>query len=103
MHALSLGTWWIHLTSVIEWILAILLVLRWGERRQEPEWRWLSLAMTPALVSALCACTWHIYDNAEQLDWLVQLQAAMTLIGNGTLALAAWWIWRSGERRRRGC
>lgn len=30
MHALSLGTWWIHITSVIEWSIAIVLVQRRG-------------------------------------------------------------------------
>ena len=26
MHALSLGTWWIHVASVLEWIVAIVLL-----------------------------------------------------------------------------
>ena len=83
MHALSLGTWWIHLTSVIEWCAAIVLVQRRGLDA-------LALAMLPALVSAMAACTWHLFDNPESLRSLVSLQAAFTLIGNGTLALAAW-------------
>jgi len=58
MHALSLGTWWIHVTSVLEWILAIIAVESFGRRRQETGWRWLALAMLPALVSAMAACTW---------------------------------------------
>jgi len=90
MHALSLGTWWIHVTSVLEWILAIIAVESFGRRRQETGWRWLALAMLPALVSAMAACTWHLFDNARELKGLVVFQAATTLIGNGTLALAAW-------------
>ena len=46
--------------------------------------------MLPALVSAMAACTWHLFDNAEELKGLVVLQAGTTLIGNVTLALAAW-------------
>jgi hypothetical protein len=42
----------------------------------------------------MCACTWHFFDNPESLEWLVTLQAAMTVVGNCTLCLAAWWIWR---------
>ena len=90
MHALSLPTWWIHVASVLEWGLAMLAIQRWGQQRGEPEWSWLALAMAPALVSAMAACTWHLFDNAEALDGLVVLQAGCTLMGNATLALAAW-------------
>ena len=90
MHALSLATWWIHITSVLEWVLAMAAVEAFGRRRAEPAWRWLALAMVPALVSAMAACTWHLFDNAAELKGLVVLQAATTLIGNATMALAAW-------------
>jgi hypothetical protein len=94
MHALSLGTWWIHVTSVVEWLLAIFAVQAHGQRLQESGWRWLALAMLPALVSAMAACTWHVFDNPPALQGLVVLQAACTLLGNGALAAAAWWLWR---------
>ena len=90
MHALSLPTWWIHVASVLEWGLAMLAIQRWGRQRREPEWNWLALAMVPALVSAMAACTWHLFDNATELQGLVVLQAGTTLLGNITLALAAW-------------
>jgi hypothetical protein len=95
MHALSIPTWIIHVSSVIEWIAAIWLVWTYGEVVKNPAWWGLSLAMLPALVSAMCACTWHFFDNSPSLDWVVTLQAAMTVVGNGTQAIAAWWIWRS--------
>ena len=82
MHELSLGTWWIHIASVIEWILAIVLIQRRGLNG-------LALAMLPALVSAMAACTWHLFDNSEALRGLVLLQASLTLLGNVALALAA--------------
>ncbi|BEV36192.1 DUF2499 domain-containing protein [Synechococcus sp. M16CYN] len=82
MHSLSLGTWWIHIASVIEWSLAIILMQRRGLKG-------MALAMLPALVSATAACTWHLFDNAESLRSLVTLQAWATLVGNCTLALAA--------------
>jgi Protein of unknown function (DUF2499) len=90
MHALSLPTWWIHVASVLEWALAMLAIQRWGEQRQERAWSWLALAMLPALVSAMAACTWHLFDNARELKGLVVFQAGTTLLGNATLALAAW-------------
>ena len=90
MHALSLPTWWIHVASVLEWGLAMIAIQRWGFQRRERAWSWLALAMLPALISAMAACTWHLFDNARELKGLVVFQAATTLIGNGTLALAAW-------------
>jgi Protein of unknown function (DUF2499) len=97
MNALSIPTWMIHVSSVIEWIVAIWLIWVYGEVVQNPAWRWLSFAMLPALVSAMCACTWHFFDNAPSLEWLVMVQAATTLGGNCTLCLAAWWIYRSSQ------
>ena len=82
MHELSFGTWWIHIASVIEWILAIVLIQRRGMTS-------LALAMLPALGSAMAACTWHLFDNSEALRGLVVLQASLTLLGNIALALAA--------------
>ena len=90
MHALSLPTWWIHVASVLEWALAMLAIQRWGHQRGEPEWTWLSLAMLPALVSAMAACTWHLFDNAQELQGLVVLQAGCTALGNAAMAGAAW-------------
>ena len=46
--------------------------------------------MLPALISAMAACTWHLYDNSESLRWLVTVQASLTLLGNVLLAWAAW-------------
>lgn len=90
MHALSLGTWWIHIASVLEWIVAMLAIQRYGRMRGEGGWRWLSLAMVPALASAMAACTWHLFDNSGDLKGLVVLQAGLTTAGNATLAIAAW-------------
>ena len=83
MHALSLGTWWIHVASVIEWCVAIVLIQKRGLTG-------LAWAMLPAVISAMAACTWHLFDNSEVLRPLVTLQAALTLGGNVALAWAAW-------------
>jgi len=97
MHALSVPTWVVHVSSVIEWIAAIWVIWRYSEVSGYGAWRWLSWAMLPALVSAMCACTWHFFDNAEALSWLVVAQAATTAIGNTTMCAAAWWIWKNRE------
>lgn len=94
MNALSLPTWVIHVSSVLEWMAAMWFVWLFASVTQRPVWRWLAIAMLPALVSAMAACTWHLFDNNESYAWLVTVQAAMTVVGNSTLCLAAWWIWR---------
>ena len=90
MHALSLGTWFIHLATLLEWLLAIVLILRWGTFTRNQGIYWLCLAMLPNLASAMAAITWHIFDNASDLYGLVVLQAALTVLGNTALAVAAW-------------
>ncbi|MEL6222684.1 MAG: DUF2499 domain-containing protein [Cyanobacteria bacterium J06626_14] len=97
MNALSIPTWVIHISSVIEWIAAIWFIWLYAEVSQVNAWRYLAIAMLPALVSAMCACTWHFFDNAPALEWLVTLQAVMTVVGNCTLCLAAIAIWRYGR------
>jgi hypothetical protein len=99
MNALSIPTWMIHISSVIEWIAAIWLVWIYSDVSRNRAWRWLSIAMLPALVSAMCACTWHFFDNTPDLEWLVTLQASMTVLGNVTLCLAGWTIWRSARKQ----
>ena len=54
--------------------------------------------MLPNLIGAMCAITWHIYDNQENLYGLVSLQAIFTYIRNSTLALAAIIIFKGKEK-----
>ena len=98
MNALSIPTWIIHVSSVLEWMAAIYYIWQYGEVTGDRAWHNLSFAMLPALVSAMCACTWHFFDNNPSLDWLVILQAGMTVVGNFTVCIAAWGIWRSSQQ-----
>jgi hypothetical protein len=97
MNALSIPTWMIHVSSVLEWVVAISLVWRYADVTGYKAWRSLSWGMLPSLISAMCACTWHFFDNDPKLDWIVTWQAATTLIGNITLMAAAWWIYRQAQ------
>ena len=97
MHELSFGTWLIHISSVIEWIFTIFVINKISKYKNYNLFFWLSLAMVPNLIGAMCAITWHIYDNQEDLYGLVSLQGIFTLIGNSTLALAAIRIFRGKE------
>ncbi|ESQ55066.1 hypothetical protein EUTSA_v10026321mg [Eutrema salsugineum] len=97
-NALSLPTWAVHVSSVVEWITAMALVWKYGERKGYESWKGLSWAMVPLLGGALCACTWHFFYNDESLEVLVALQGALTVIGNITLCIAAFRINKSSSK-----
>ena len=94
MHELSFGTWLIHISSVVEWICAIFVIYKISTYKKYNLFYWLSIAMVPNLIGAMCAITWHIYDNPDTLYGLVTLQGIFTFIGNSTLALASLTIFR---------
>ena len=95
MHELSLGTWIIHITSVIEWIYVIFIINKISKFEKFHLYFWLSLAMIPNLIGAMCAITWHIYDNQDALYGLVTLQGIFTFMGNLTLAFATIAIYKN--------
>ncbi|XP_039056391.1 ycf49-like protein [Hibiscus syriacus] len=97
-NALSLPTWAIHVSSVVEWITAMALVWEYGEKSGFESWKGLSWGMVPLLGGAFCACTWHFFYNSESLEVLVALQAALTVIGNATMCLAAFRICKSSDK-----
>ena len=49
--------------------------------------------MMPLFAGALSACTYHLFYNAPNLDFLVTFQAVLTWIGNATLWIAAYRIY----------
>ncbi|KAF8380410.1 hypothetical protein HHK36_027896 [Tetracentron sinense] len=98
-NALSLPTWAIHVSSVVEWITAMGLVWQYGEKSGYESWKGLSWGMVPLLGGAFCACTWHFFYNSESLEVLVALQAALTVIGNFTMCIAAFRIYKSSQER----
>eukprot|EP00252_Welwitschia_mirabilis_P018179 TRINITY_DN40429_c0_g1_i1.p1 TRINITY_DN40429_c0_g1~~TRINITY_DN40429_c0_g1_i1.p1 ORF type:complete len:246 (-),score=23.40 TRINITY_DN40429_c0_g1_i1:525-1262(-) len=98
-NALSLPTWAIHVSSVAEWIIAMALVWQFGEKSGYQAWKGLSWGMVPLLGGAVCACTWHFFYNAETLDILVLMQAALTVVGNLTMSVAAFRIYESTKGR----
>ena len=89
MHDLSLGTWTIHIATLVEWIFAIILISKVAQKTKKNAYYLVAIAMLPNLASAMAAITWHLYDNAEELLSLVVIQAILTTIGNSCLALAA--------------
>ena len=97
MHELSFGTWLIHISSVIEWIYAIFIIKKISTFNKFYSYYWFSLAMVPNLIGAMCAITWHIFDNQSVLYGLVTLQGIFTFLGNSTLAIATISIYKNSE------
>ena len=95
MHELSFTTWVIHISSVLEWIAAIFVVNKISSFKNYTYFFWLGLAMIPNLIGAMCAITWHIYDNPMELYGLVSLQGIFTFIGNSTLAAASFFLFKN--------
>ncbi len=93
MHTLSIGTWLIHITSVIEWSVIIITIKKISTYKKYNSFIWLAFAMIPNLISGMAAITWHIFDSSNDLLGLVYLQALLTLIGNISLALSAYIIY----------
>ncbi len=94
MHELSLSTWFIHIATLFEWILAIVLIQTISINTNNPSLKWLAFSMLPNLASAMAAITWHIFDNSNELKGLVVLQAGLTVLGNTCMALAAFNLYK---------
>ena len=95
MHELSLGTWFIHIATLLEWTLAIIIIDQISHISKNKSLGWIALAMLPNLASAMAAITWHIFDNSSDLNGLVVIQAALTMLGNICLAVAAWNLFKN--------
>jgi hypothetical protein len=101
LNALSIPTWIIHTSSLIEWLVAMGLAWRYADLSGTPEWKGVTWGMLPLHTSGIVAVTYHLFYNAPALTWLVVLQAAMTCLGNTTLAFAMYrlacasgWTWQ---------
>lgn len=90
VNALSLATWVIHTSSLVEWLVAMGLCWRYAEYTGVPQYKGVTWGMLPLHSSGIVACTYHVFFNAPSLAWLVTLQAFLTCVGNTTMAFACW-------------
>jgi hypothetical protein len=92
-NALSIPTWTIHWMSVTEYLYAMRLIWQFSNLTiSSAPWKGLTWGMLPLHASSICAVTHHIFYNHSHLEILVTIQAALTLLGNTTTAIAAWRI-----------
>jgi hypothetical protein len=92
-NALTIATWIIHISSLVEFLVAMGFCWRWADVTGNPTWRGLTWGLLPLHSSGITACTYHLFYN--QIPILVPFQALLTCVGNTTAALAAYRIARS--------
>ena len=92
-NALTVACWIIHVSSLVEFLVAMGFAWRWADLTGNPTWKGLTWGLIPLHSSGITACTYHLFYN--QIPVLVPLQAALTCLGNTTAAYAAYRIARS--------
>ncbi len=102
-NALSVPTWAIHISSVLEWVTAMVglwglycmmdgseenglylppaqnLFLKYAEVTGNPLWKGMTWGMLPSLGSAMSACTFHFFYTAPSLESLVAFRVKNVL------------------------
>lgn len=92
-NALSVACWIIHVSSLVEFLVAMGFAWRWADLVENPTWKGLTWGLIPLHTSGIVACTSHLFYN--QIPLLIPLQAFLTCVGNTTAAMAAYRIARS--------
>jgi hypothetical protein len=92
-NALTVACWIIHISSLVEFLVAMGFCWRWAEVSGNPRWKGLTWGLIPLHTSGITACTYHLIYNG--IPVLVPLQAALTFLGNTTAMYASYRIARS--------
>eukprot|EP00559_Dactyliosolen_fragilissimus_P005900 CAMPEP_0184862384 /NCGR_PEP_ID=MMETSP0580-20130426/6855_1 /TAXON_ID=1118495 /ORGANISM="Dactyliosolen fragilissimus" /LENGTH=603 /DNA_ID=CAMNT_0027360229 /DNA_START=47 /DNA_END=1858 /DNA_ORIENTATION=- len=92
VNALSIPTWAIHFSSVFEFLFAMDIIWNYAETTGNEKWKGMTWGMLPLHASGVAACTYHFFYNPSSLQFLVSTQAGLTLLGNITVAIAAYRI-----------
>ena len=73
INALSIPTWIIHTSSLVEWLVAMGLAWRYADVVNRQEWKGVTWGMLPLHTSGIVACCYHLFYNAPELSWCVAL------------------------------
>lgn len=92
-NALTVATWIIHWSSLVEFLVAMGFCWRWADVSGNEKWKGVTWGLIPLHSSGITACTYHLFYN--RIPLLVPLQAFLTFIGNTTAAYAAFRLAKS--------
>ena len=90
---LSIPTWIVHLSSVIEWSLAMIFFYTIGKRMNNIWFKRMPLVMIPYMLSGFCALIYHVTEDT----WigLNEMQSYLTFLGSCCFAVWAFLFLRS--------
>ncbi len=96
---LSVPTWLIHISSVVEWGVAMLLFWLVGRKLNNIWLRRMPLAMLPYMLSGWCALIYHM--SLDEWGWLNDIQAYLTFSGSCCFCIWAWLLLKDVEKQSR--
>ncbi len=96
---LSVPNWIIHISSVLEWALAMWLFWLVGKKTGNIWFKRMALAMLPYMLSGWCAIIYHI--GYDEWAWLNDVQAYLTFTGSCCFTLWAFLLLRSVTARQK--
>lgn len=100
VNALTIPTWIIHISSLIEWLVAMGLIWKYADATSAAaaaasgdggagtdsssdasddvamRWKGITWGMLPLHTSGICACTYHVLYNAPTVEFLIALQVS---------------------------
>lgn len=94
---LSIPTWFIHISSMAEWGLAILLLFRYGSLIGRRDIEQFALLMIPHWIGGLSVIAFHI--SGDSLEWLLDASKVINCFGSISLLFASVRIIRSPQPR----
>lgn len=62
-NALTIATWIIHVSSLVEFLVAMGFAWRWADVVENPTWKGLTWGLLPLHSSGITACTYHLFFN----------------------------------------
>lgn len=62
-NALTIATWIIHISSLVEFLVAMGFAWRWADIVENPTWKGLTWGLIPLHSSGITACTYHFFFN----------------------------------------
>ena len=62
-NALTIATWIIHISSLVEFLVAMGFAWRWADVVDNPSWKGLTWGLLPLHSSGITACTYHLFYN----------------------------------------
>nr|YP_009550405.1 hypothetical protein Ycf49 [Characiopsis acuta]QAA11360.1 hypothetical protein Ycf49 [Characiopsis acuta] len=87
---LSFQTWYIHCLSVIDWLIFIEVLWKYGYQIKSKTLVYSCSVLILFFLSAVCILTWHYFLNFSIIKWLIAFQSLLTLLGNFSLIFATW-------------